>query len=179
MSNAAEILTVKLDDPNILKEEWEKLIPTFDKLFYQDESYRLSYPIAKLTPYFQNILEAIKLELGVVTEKCAIFYHDIIKFDNKMRGTTRPHVDTTRAVAVTVPIHAGDLFAFYTKQPDNRPKLTEMIKYGLEHPTIVNISNIHSTFIVEHKLPRAILQLNCYESFSNICERNKDKIKLL
>ena len=189
LNNAAEIVSINLDNKTLL-EEWDKFLPTIiDKLKKQPDSFN-SLNFNLFTEYFQNIFIEIINHLDVQTDTAAVFYHDYPQHKTKVEYTSAVHMDYDRKSAISIPIVTSDplLFFDYDEQYDNDrtgkklrnlKKPNQVLHYKTDHPTLINTRNLHSVFVLDETTPRILIQINCYESFDSIIERNKSKLRLV
>jgi hypothetical protein len=193
MNNVAEITSIKLDAIPILIEEWKKqldkviernLLLHYVKTFSRPP--HLTLKLEDFTDYFQNLFFTIKEELKIELTDYRIFYHDYEKYNSKLE-TSIIHKDINRLSAITIPIYASDPVLFYDETEVYDPKIRKKVTrkpnqihlYKYDHPTLINTDTLHSVFLLNEKTPRAIIQVNLYEPFNDIFQRNSNKLKLV
>lgn len=188
---AAELTTVSLDSKEILLKEFKLLLKNISKDYYDPQNFvpgkLFNMPFNQLTPYFLSLFEILKKELEIETSEFALLYHEYPKLISKTSYSGYIHKDVSRVCAVSIPIITLDPVVFYDydpklerkarKNPARKP--AKVLHYKYDHPTIINTNEFHNVFTLDETAPRALVQLNCFESFKDIFERNKHKLNVL
>ena len=190
-NNAAILTSVNNDNVEILEKEWE---PQRQKFIKRYGPYFVRMMFEDLTPYFQdfflNVANELRLDTSQINriEGFNTWYNDPkIKKVDSIKYTSRIHIDTERNVAISIPIYAISPVIFYDHDQitdTNYKKFivkkpNQTITYSFKHPTLLNTKNFHQVFYLNENEHRAVLQMNCMESFDNLVRRNVDKVVVL
>lgn len=174
MNNIAELVGYKLDKPEIIQNEWKKLICEKHDFKFQARTYvNLDF----FTHYFQNLINDISGKVGQY-KNIVIQCHDKFLHDEKWHLNVI-HKDAERLCCITVPIiyNQAETVNFYKtdgldrgKSPNR--KADQRLAYSLIHPNLVNVSNYHNVRVLEDISPRILLQLSYDVKFDEIINKN-------
>jgi hypothetical protein len=179
MNNLAMLIPVDID-LSILKNEW-----IYQYQLIKDTKIKPNNVYKTLdifTGFFKNLLEEIIEVVDLPPQDYMIQYHDI-NHNSKRNYLTGIHRDTYRKTCITLPIEVNEdePICFYDEVPltqdrrlDQHTKPNLESSYSKQHPTLVNVSNLHNIRIINDMLPRILLQINYNYDFIDIIKHKKD-----
>jgi hypothetical protein len=182
MNNLAELTVVPLNTKEITN-EWDSFIVS--KMHSWDTRNYVS--IDFFSAYFQNMLNNILNAINIPYKNIVIQCHDKALKDGKWYLTTT-HRDEDRMSCITIPIkyNLQEPINFYTddilvpnRGKSNPQKPCQTSKYSINHPTLVNVNNLHNVRVIADSFPRILLQISYDTPFPTIIEKNPSIWKIL
>lgn len=182
MNNLAELTTINLDDPYMIKNQWDHLVSSTMHAWDSRNYVGLDF----FNPYYKNLLSNIIHDVGIPHKNIVIQCHDKILKDGK-RYLTTIHRDDARLTCITIPIVYNLLepINFYddsiivpSRGKPNICKPTQTSLYSHKNPTLVNVNNLHNVRIVEDDFPRILLQISYDHRFNDIINNNPNIWKI-
>lgn len=183
MNNLAELITVSINRAEI-EVEWAKQLKFAPEHIWDNRNY-VNYSF--FTEYFQNLLNIIVDEVGIVPKNYVLQVHDKRLIDEKWYLNIT-HKDDDRMSCITIPILYTKLepIRFYddalAELPRGRPTTEKPVQtstYSDLHPTLVNVNNWHNVRIIDQDAPRILLQLSYDEPFDSIVRMNEHKWNII
>jgi hypothetical protein len=176
MNNLAELLTVRLDDPSVIKNHWDDLVSNAHHIWDSRNYVGLEF----FNPYYKNLLTGIIDGIGLPYKNIVIQCHDKSLKDGKWYLTTT-HRDDDRLTCMTIPIvyNLQEPINFYdnsiTIPPRGKPNPYKPIQtsvYSSNYPTLVNVNNLHNVRVLQDSFSRILLQISYDYEFDEIVNKN-------
>lgn len=185
----AELVPIYLSKDR-LEIEWK----TFYKTKINNEVYdwRIYPELNYLTPYLQEYIKSIIMIVGIEPKN---FLFQIATEHNMpdKESLSIVHRDDDRKSCITVPIlyNQHETVMFYNDDPNinwrlfsktrkqwpNKP--IKLSRYSNNHPTLVNVNQLHNVRIMDKTSNRVLLQLSFDETFEEIINRNPNIWRIL
>ena len=182
MINLAELLPVHVDYSE-LNDHWESFLDEHIDSISWD--FRVFITTDKFDDYVKHLIESI---VDVVEEKPKNYMLQV--FDKRLykhKGFLNViHKDVDRQSCITLPLayNIMESVLFYKEIPDLSPeehrkthkpwpeKPCQVARYSANHPTLVNVQNLHNVRVLDETSPRVLLQLSFDSSFDDMINKN-------
>lgn len=175
MNNLAELNCVNINSIEIQK-EWDQFVSSSSHLWDTRNYVTIDF----FNPYFKNLLTDIVENVGLPFKNIVIQCHDKSLKDGKWYLTTT-HRDEDRLSCITIPIKYNlqepinfyaDTIAIPDRGKSNSQKPIQTSRYSANHPTLVNVNNLHNVRVIADSYPRILLQVSYDIDFLNLIEKN-------
>ena len=181
-SNLAELLPIDISGDE-LHNHWEDFILTHKDSISWD--FRVVLNKDMFSNYFRTLLESINDVIKEVPK-----YYMLQIFDKRLYPHKKflniIHKDVDRQSCITLPLiyNLMEPVLFYDDIPGLSPeehrktglpwpgKPCQVARYSNNHPTLVNVQNLHNVRVLDETSPRVLLQLSFDSSFDDIINKN-------
>jgi len=182
LHNLAELIPVDINCQE-LTTQWEMFLENHINSINWD--FRVFIQPDILDDYFKNLLKCIT---DAVEEKPK--YYMLQVFDTRLykykRFLNLAHKDVDRKSCITIPLsyNAMEAVLFYNDIPGLSPEEhrktnlpwpeepCQVAEYSQNHPTLVNVQNLHNVRVLDETSPRVLLQLSFDSTFDMMISRN-------
>jgi hypothetical protein len=185
----AALLPVTIDK-NRLQVEWDYLYNT--KISSEDYDWRIYPDIDYFPTYIKSLIEHISNTIDLTPKNYVLQLTTKLNIEDK-DSLSIVHRDDDRKSCITIPIYYNQnetamfydddpninwrLFSKTRKQWPNKP--VKLARYSNDHPTLVNVNQLHNVRIMDNTSQRMLLQMSFDESFQSIIDRNPDIWKII
>lgn len=184
---ALENISIDIDR---LCADWDHLY--HNKIKKQDYDWRITTDLGYFHDYTQYLFKSIISILGIEPKNYIIQITDSLNIKEK-NSLSIVHKDDDRKSCITIPIYYNEFetIMFYEDDPkiDWRSfsksrkqwpsKPVKLARYSANHPTLVNVNQLHNVRIMDKTSHRVLLQLSFDETFEDIINRNPEIWKLM
>lgn len=213
MNNVAELVTVSLDDPDVIKAQWNIQHDELKNILHLERNL---LSLDDFNEYFKKLLKDIIDQIGLPYTQLILQYHDAGMMNDDKVQLSYIHFDTQRKCCITIPVIAKEPILFYDPSEENGYKKIEnptaiqqtaesiksatpdnvrinyrnqnigrikkpnqVVTYSKKHPMLVNVSNLHSLFLMEIKDPRVLIQISYDFTFDDILKMKPEIFKVV
>lgn len=181
-NNLAELLPIGISGDE-LKHHWETFILTHKDSITWD--FRVFLTTDMFEHYFKMLIESINDVVKEVPK-----YYMLQIFDQRLyphKGFLNViHKDVDRNSCITLPLSYNMMepVLFYNDIPGISPeqhrktskpwpeKPQQIARYSENHPTLVNVQNLHNVRVLDETSPRVLLQLSFDIGFDDMINKN-------
>jgi hypothetical protein len=181
--NLAELLPVTINSRE-LTYQWENFLKDNIQNFVWD--FRVFFQPKDLGDYFKTLIEAVTECIDEVPK-----YYMLQVFDKRLYKHKEflnvIHKDADRKSCITIPLayNIMESVLFYHEIPGLKPeehrktnkpwpeKPCQVAKYSDNHPTLVNVQNLHNVRVLDETSPRVLLQISYDKAFDDMITDNQ------
>jgi hypothetical protein len=172
MSRLAELVSVKLDSPNIIQQEWEKFVFKMGDFNWHNRMY---FTVNDFTDYFRNKLQEIIDVVQLPYLDITVQTHDT-RLHNNPIPLNVTHIDGYRSTNITIPVYAEpeEKINWHGEPTDI---ILQSSTYSTKHPSLVNVGEVHTVSLVPNAR-RILIQLSYRQTFTEMLELHSDNFKV-
>lgn len=185
--NLASLLAINIDKTKT-KESWDVIKKNNPDIRWETRTYIVE---DTLDLYTKSIIQEIKEKTNLKYKNMLLQVSGKEIQNNEKQFLNIVHMDIDRKSCITIPLVYSlvEPIMFYNEIKKDKmgfltnlnwpEKPVQVSQYSQNHPTLVNVSQLHSVRLHDYISPRVLLQLSFDESFEDILNRNPDIWQLM